>query len=482
MLQAANAETGAAGGKAGNSARAAGLLLAARAVRETAFGWISIALPIYWRSGGLSAAEIGTLYSVALLGSFALTVLFRRVSDRWGYRTALLASSGLWAAMVPILLFARNPLWLGLAAALGSVSPTGKEVGPYLSVEQTLLAVMYGGQKRLRAYTWFNFIGYASGSAGALLVGALGWSMGFGAYRVLLWGYMAAGLIQGMLYARLPRGAGWRGASESSAASSQNGPAQNGSAHNESADDGKPMGEGESEDGRESVDGGKTANGMDEPISQSLTGQSSAGQSSTGQPPADQSPDGRRRIYALSALFALDAFGSGFIVQSLLAFWFYEQFHFDLSQLGLLFFGTNVLSALSSFGAAWLGERIGLLNTMVFTHIPSNVFLCLIPLMPTPSLAVVLLLLRHVLSQMDVPTRQAYTMALVAPSDRVFAATWTNGARNIGSALTPALAGVLLTFAAAGWPFYLAGALKIGYDLLTYQSFRRVPLRFAEHR
>ncbi len=432
MLQAANAETGAAGGKAGNSARAAGLLLAARAVRETAFGWISIALPIYWRTRGLSAAEIGTLYSIALLGSFALTVLFRRASDRWGYRAALLASSGLWAAMVPILLFTRNPLWLGLAAALGSVSPTGKEVGPYLSVEQTLLAVMYGGQKRLRAYTWFNFIGYASGSAGALLVGALGWSMGFGAYRVLLWGYMAAGLIQGVLYTRLPRGAGRLGGSESSAASSQNGPARN-----ESADDGNPM---------------------------------------------DQSPDGRRRIYALSALFALDAFGSGFIVQSLLAFWFYERFHLDLSQLGLLFFGTNVLSALSSFGAAWLGERIGLLNTMVFTHIPSNVFLCLIPLMPTPSLAVVLLLLRHVLSQMDVPTRQAYTMALVAPSDRVFAATWTNGARNIGSALTPALAGVLLTFAAAGWPFYLAGALKIGYDLLTYQSFRRVPLRFAEHR
>ncbi len=460
MLQAASAERGAAGGKAGNSARAAGLLLAARAVRETAFGWISIALPIFWRTRGLSAAEIGTLYSIALLGSFALTVLFRRVSDRRGYRTALLASSGLWAAMVPILLFTRNPLWLGLAVALGSVSPTGKEVGPYLSVEQTLLAVMYGGQKRLRAYTWFNFIGYASGSAGALLVGALGWSMGFGAYRALLWGYMAAGLIQGILYTRLPRGAGRQVGSGSGAASPQNA-----LDHNESADVGKPTGEGESVDDRNE----------------------SAGRPPTSQPAADlstagQSSDGRRRIYALSALFALDAFGSGFIVQSLLAFWFYERFHFDLSQLGLLFFGTNVLSALSSFGAAWLGERIGLLNTMVFTHVPSNVFLCLIPLMPTPSLAVVLLLLRHVLSQMDVPTRQAYTMALVAPSDRVFAATWTNGARNIGSALTPALAGVLLTFAAAGWPFYLAGALKIGYDLLTYQSFRRVPLRFAEHR
>ncbi len=481
MLQAAHAERDAAGGKAGNSARAAGLLLAARAVRETAFGWISIALPIYWRTRGLSAAEIGTLYSIALLGSFALTVLFRRVSDRRGYRTALLASSGLWAAMVPILLVTRNPLWLGLAVALGSVSPTGKEVGPYLSVEQTLLAVMYGGQQRLRAYTWFNFIGYASGSAGALLVGALGWTMGFGAYRALLWGYMAAGLIQGILYTRLPRGAGRQGESESGADSPQNA-----LVHNESADGGKPTGEGESLDDR------KPVNGMDEPAGhpstgqpstgQSPAGQSSAGQSSESQSSESQSSDGRRRVYALSALFALDAFGSGFIVQSLLAFWFYERFHFDLFQLGLLFFGTNVLSALSSFGAAWLGERIGLLNTMVFTHVPSNVFLCLIPLMPTPSLAVVLLLLRHVLSQMDVPTRQAYTMALVAPSDRVFAATWTNGARNIGSALTPALAGVLLTFAAAGWPFYLAGALKIGYDLLTYQSFRRVPLRFAEHR
>lgn len=450
MLQAANDASGVAGGNAGNTAGASGLLLAARAVRETAFGWISIALPIYWRTGGLSAAEIGTLYSVALFGSFALTVLFRRVSDRWGYRSSLLASSGLWVAMVPLLLFNRNPWWLGLAVALGSVSPTGKEVGPYLAVEQTLLAVLYGGQKRLRAYTWFNFIGYASGSAGALLVGALGWSMGFGAYRVLLWGYMAAGLIQGLLYARLPRGAGRQGGSESSAVAPQPD-----SPRSEPLEDRNAM------DERKSVKGTEEA---------------------TSQPSERQSSEGRRRVYALSALFALDAFGSGFIVQSLLAFWFYERFHFDLSQLGLLFFGTNVLSALSSFGAAWLGERIGLLNTMVFTHVPSNVFLCLIPLMPTASLAVVLLLLRHVLSQMDVPTRQAYTMALVAPSDRVFAATWTNGARNIGSALTPALAGVLLTFAAAGWPFYLAGALKIGYDLLTYQSFRRVPLRFADHR
>lgn len=428
-MQAAKDGRGTPGGKA----RPSGLLLAARAVRETAFGWIAIALPIYWRTEGLSAAEIGTLYSVALLGSFVLTVLFRRISDRWGYRSSLLASSGLWIAMVPLLLFNHNPWWLGLAVTLGSVSPTGKEVGPYLAVEQTLLAVLYEGQKRLRAYTWFNFIGYASGSAGALLVSALGWSMGFGAYRALLWGYMAAGLIQGLLYTQLPRRAGQQGENDPSAAASQS----------------------------------------DSPQSESVDGTDEA---------TSQSSEGRHRVYALSALFALDAFGSGFIVQSLLAYWFYERFHFDLSQLGLLFFGTNVLSALSSFGAAWLGERIGLLNTMVFTHIPSNVFLCLIPLMPTPSLAVILLLLRHVLSQMDVPTRQAYTMALVAPSDRVFAATWTNGARNIGSALTPALAGVLLTFAAAGWPFYLAGALKIGYDLLTYQNFRRVPLRFADHR
>ncbi len=443
MLHATNATGGTAG--------ASGLLLAARAVRETAFGWISIALPIYWRTEGLSAAEIGTLFSVALLGSFAFTVLFRRVSERWGYRTSLLASNGLWVAMVPILLFTRNPWWLGLAVAFGSVSPTGKEVGPYLPVEQTLLAVLYGGQKRLRAYSWFNFIGYASGSAGALLVGALGLSMGFGAYRVLLWGYMAAGVIQGLLYARLPRIDGRHGSSESSVV----GPRTDSLHHNESVEDRKLTDEGNSMDGTDEV-----------------TSQSSKRHSSYV----------RRRVYALSALFALDAFGSGFIVQSLLAYWFYERFHFDLSQLGLLFFGTNVLSALSTFGAAWLGERIGLLNTMVFTHIPSNVFLCLIPLMPTPSLAVILLLLRHVLSQMDVPTRQAYTMALVAPSDRIFAATWTNGARNIGAALTPALAGVLLTFSAAGWPFYLAGALKIGYDLLTYQNFHRVPLRFADHQ
>ena len=183
---------------------------------------------------------------------------------------------------------------------------------------------------------------------------------------------------------------------------------------------------------------------------------------------------GRRSVVLrLSALFSIDAFAGGFIPISLMAYWFHLRFGVEPAVLGTIFFGSNLLAAVSALSAARIAARIGLINTMVFTHLPSNVLLILIPLMPTLPLAVAVLLLRFCLSQMDVPTRQSYVMAVVDPDERSAAAGVTGIARTTGAALSPALSAVLVSNASvAALPFYLAGGLKIAYDLLLYREFR----------
>ena len=175
----------------------------------------------------------------------------------------------------------------------------------------------------------------------------------------------------------------------------------------------------------------------------------------------------------LSGLFALDAFAGGFVLQSVVAFWFHVRFGADPAALGGIFFGANLLAGVSALGAAAIARRVGLVNTMVFTHAPSNVLLILVPFMPTLPLAVAVLLLRFAISQMDVPARQSYTAAVVSPDERSAAAGVTGVARTTGAALSPALAGLLLgSPALAGAPFVVAGVLKLLYDGLLYRRFR----------
>ena len=176
----------------------------------------------------------------------------------------------------------------------------------------------------------------------------------------------------------------------------------------------------------------------------------------------------------LSALFALDAFAGGFVIQSMVAYWFHIRFGIDAGILGSIFFGANILAGVSALLAVKIASRIGLINTMVFTHIPSNILLCLVPLMPNLPLAITVLLLRFSISQMDVPTRQSYTMAVVAPDERSAASGVTAIARSIGAAISPALSGVFLAYPALlSAPFLVAGGLKIVYDLLLYRSFKK---------
>jgi len=179
-------------------------------------------------------------------------------------------------------------------------------------------------------------------------------------------------------------------------------------------------------------------------------------------------------VARLAALFALDAFAGGFVVHSLVAFWFNLRWGMSPELLGVIFFWVGVLSGLSLLAAGWLAGRIGLLNTMVFTHLPSNVLLMLVPLAPTAWLAVALFLARMSVSQMDVPTRQSYTMAVVDPDERTATAGITNVARSAASAVSPVVTGFAFSVAALGVPFFIAGGLKIVYDLLVYATFRSV--------
>jgi MFS family permease len=182
----------------------------------------------------------------------------------------------------------------------------------------------------------------------------------------------------------------------------------------------------------------------------------------------------RRIVAKLAGLFALDAFAGGFIVQSIVAYWFYLRYRTDLRALGGIFFGTNILAALSFLAAPAIARRIGLLNAMVFTHLPSNVLLLLVPLMPNLTLAVIMLLVRNSLSQLDVPTRQSYTMAVVEPEERSASAGVLSVARNTGAAVAPLFTAAILAIPSLGLPFLLAGSLKVVYDLAIFAVFRHV--------
>jgi len=197
---------------------------------------------------------------------------------------------------------------------------------------------------------------------------------------------------------------------------------------------------------------------------------------SLGEPQPKRAPlvESRRIVYTLSALFALDSLGGGFVVQSLLALWLFQRFDLSVATAGTIFFWTGVLSAGSYLVAVRLARRFGLINAMVFTHLPSNILLLLVPFMPTLPLAILLLLLRSALSQMDVPTRNSYVMAIVPPAERPAAASVTSVPRSLAQGLSPLLSGYLLGLSTFGWPLVIAGALKGTYDVLMLVMFAKV--------
>ena len=392
-----------------------------RGLRQGAYGLMATLLAVALTREGLSPAAIGALVTVSLAGDFLGTLVIGNYADRWGRRRTLFILALLMALTGLIFGFVRWYPLLLLAAFCGTLGTSASETAPFLPIEQAMIGSQGTGSKRTTLFARYNFVASLAGAGGALIAGLpaalAGVGLSFDTLLALMFVlYMAAALVVAFQATRL-----------SSAV--------------EAMEIARP-------------EPGSFWRRLLPPL-----------------------PHSRGIVTRLSALFSLDAFAGALIGQTLLALFFHLRFGADLGMLGALFFGTNLLSALSFLAAPWLARRFGLLNTMVFTHLPSNVLLMLVPLMPIFPLAAVVLLVRQSLSQLDVPTRQAYTMALVEPSERTAAASVTSLARSAGSAISPVFSGELLQgpLLALGAPLLLAGGLKIVYDLLLWAVFHRMP-------
>ena len=385
------------------------LLFATCGVRSFAYGFLSVILGLYLDAQGVSPTAIGWIFTAALAGGAVMTIIITSIADGLGRRALLIFGALSMASAGCVFAVSNNPVWLSVAAIFGTISPSGKEVGPFLALEQAVLPQTADDQHRTAVFSAYNLVGSFAGAIGALAV-ALPGLISIAAipgYRLLIWGYVALAILLTVLFALL---------------------SPNVEAPRKSASTARKLGLQKS----------------------------------------------RGTVAKLAGLFALDALAGGFVVQSIVAYWFYLRYRLDLKVLGGIFFGTNMLAALSFVAAPAIARRFGLLNTMVFSHLPSNFLLLLVPLMPNVQLAVAVLLLRHLLSQMDVPTRQSYTMAVVDPGERAAAAGILSVARNAGAAVAPLFTGTVLAAPALGLPFLLAGGLKVIYDLLIYKVFRSV--------
>jgi MFS family permease len=397
------------------------VLFSTRIVRLFAYGSLSVILALYLAAIGLTDPQIGLLLTLTLVGDTVVSLWLTTRADRFGRRRTLVIGAVLMIAAGAVFAVTKDFWLLLLAATIGVISPSGNEVGPFLSIEQAALSHIVSDRNRTKVFAWYTMVGalaMALGSlAGGLLIGALELARvtPIDSYRTGVAGYALMGVVLLLLFTRL------------SSATEVDSP--------------RPLGEGQ----------GVRAAGF-------------LGLARS-----------HRVVLRLSALFAIDAFGGGFVIQSLTAYWFYLRFGVSPSMLGGIFFGANLLAGLSALAAARLAARFGLINTMVFTHLPSNILLILVPLMPNLPLAIAVLFLRFSISQMDVPTRQSYVMAVVPPEERSAAAGVTGVARTIGASIAPLLAGVFLAnVATMDLLFYMGGGVKIIYDLLLYRSFIKV--------
>jgi MFS family permease len=387
------------------------LLLAARGLRAIGDGFVSLLLPVYLLELGHGAFETGVIATATLAGSALLTILVGLYAHRASGRT-LLIGAALLMTLTGIAFATFEDFWpLLLIAFVGTLNPSSGDVSVFLPLEQAQLARIVSDSGRTRLFARYSFVGSI-----AAAVGALGAGLPEAAADLLGTGLKPALQAAFLLYAGL----------------------------------------------------GGLALLLYRRLPQ---GVASAAPERAPAKPLDRS---RGIVLTLAALFSLDAFAGGLVVQSLLALWLFERFGLSLAAAGVIFFWTGVLSSLSYFAAAWIADRIGLINTMVFTHLPANVCLALVPFAPSLSLAIVLLLVRSALSQMDVPTRTSYVMAVVSPEERAAAASVTAVPRSLAAAASPALAGTLLAASGFGWPLVLAGGLKIIYDLLLLLMFRQV--------
>jgi MFS family permease len=373
-------------------------VLVAKSVRTFAYGFLGIVLPLHLTALGMSAAGVGITVTLTLAGSAGLTWAVRRPAERFGPRAPLLGLAVLSAVAAALLLGTSSPWVVVLAAVLGNVAVGTGETGPFLTIEQVVLARAVPFARRTQMLSLYNFLGYGASAAGAAML-ALAFD-----YRILFAMFLAGALVQIVAYARLRVAAAPR----------------------------RPAGE------------------------------------ALGSAPL---------IRRFAALFALDSFAGGFVLQSLVSYYLHVRYGLEAGTLGFVFGAAQILTALSILLAPRAARAFGLLETMVVSHLISNVFLIAVAFAPTAPAAIALIWLRHLLSQMDVPTRQAYVMAVVADHEREAAASLTNLSRTMAQAITPALTGWVMQSIALSSPFVLGGVLKIVYDVAIWLTFRKVKLR-----
>jgi MFS family permease len=392
------------------------LLFATRTLRMAAYGGLAVVLALYLAAIGLDPTSVGLLLTATLAGDAIVSLWLAIHADRDGRRRTLMVGALLMVLGGVVFALTDQFAILIAAAVVAVLSPSGNEVGPFLSVEQAALSEIVPSARRTTILAWYQLVGSLATAAGSLIAGLVvqmlldGGAEPAVAYRTVIVAYAVAGIGIGLLASRV-------------------------------------------------------SNRVESPA------------------PADPSIARRfglhrsqRVVAKLSALFALDAFGGGFVIQTVVALWFATRWGLEPAALGAIFFGANALAGLSGLVAARLAARFGLIATMVGTHIPSNILLILVPFMPTVELAVGLLLVRFSISQMDVPTRQSYTISVVDPDERSAAAGLTGVARSAGAAISPLLATPLVAapILSGGLPFVISGTLKIAYDLLLWREFRSV--------
>jgi MFS family permease len=373
----------------------------AKSVRTFCYGFLGILLPVYLAELGLDAAGIGLAITCTLVGSATLTWAIRRPAERLGGRAALIGLAALSSVAAGLMLTSASGGVVVLAAMLGNVAVGTGETGPFLSVEQVLIARAAAGPRRTTLLSVYNLLGYGAAAVGAAVVG-------LAAPRALFAVFLAGALLQIGAYLLLPPTPAPSPTAARGAAAST------------------PL------------------------------------------------------IRRLAALFALDSFAGGFVLQSLIVYYLHERYALSLETLGQVFLGAQLITAASLLVAARAARRFGLLNTMVVSHLASNVLLIAIAFAPGAWLAVTLLYCRQLLSQMDVPTRQAYVMAVVHDHEREAAATTTTLWRTVAQAVSPTVTGWVMTTVSLAAPFVLGGALKILYDLALYAMFKDVKPRLDD--
>ncbi|SMH71008.1 MFS transporter [Candidatus Nitrosotalea okcheonensis] len=391
------------------------LLLGAKIVRTFSYGFLSVVLAIYLKLIGFNDILIGLVLTATLVNSVFFNLFSSAYADKIGRRRILVIYAVLMIMSSLIFFVTDNYVALVIAALIGTINVTGSEVGAFLSLEQALLPqTVYDAKKRNSIFAIYNAAGTFAMSAGVLLAGLPSILQNYGFDKInaikLLFLIYASCAIV-VLVIYLAL------------------------SKNVEVKDNVPK---------------------------------------SGLSLKNISPKSRGIIAKMSSLFAVDSFGGGFVIQSIVSFWFYTKFGADLSSLSYIFAIAGILTAISYMASTRIASKIGLVNTMVFTHIPSNVLLILLALAPSFSIAISLYFARMSLSQMDVPTRQSYLMGVVGENERVNAAVFTNTSRNISQAISPSLTGIIISTLSLSAPFVVGGVLKIIYDVGIFFSFRKI--------